>query len=116
MGRDKYSLSVDILTEDLIHEFSNLFWQLRCHLAISHNFYFLLCHHLSWDEGWDEGWKRDENDDNNLLTWKYYGDDDEDEDDLQLLSDDLQLLSDDLQLLHHHVTTYNFCVILTTYL
>ena len=51
-----------------------------------------------------------------LLTYKNYGDEDEDEDDLQLISDDLQLISDDLQLFHHHVTTYNFCLILTTYL
>ena len=84
MGRDSNSLSVEILTKD--------------------------CHHLFSDEGW----KQDANDDNNsfLLAinfYKNYGDEDEDEDDLQLISDDLQLF-------HHHVTTYNFCLILTTYL
>ena len=58
--------------------------------------------------------KGDENNDNNSLLValslrRNYGVEDEDEDDLQHLSDDLQLL-------HHHVMTYNFCVILTTYL
>ena len=58
--------------------------------------------------------KYDENNDNNSLLValslkKKYGDEDED-------GDDLQHLSDDLQLLHHLVMTYNFCVILTTYL